>query len=197
MDISSLNSASATSQYVSSLLSQQQQQSSTTGADAGTTSTDSLLSQLTASPADLKTQLAQEQLGSQQAALGEQLSKGLAASGVTLSGDVSFSLDANGNVTVDGSAADQSAVQSWFQQDTSKPSLESQIGSALKSAQTLSQTTQQDNAISMAARYAGPSSNLMSLYQQFMGSVQAPSPVMTLSGATSTLTYPGALNSQA
>jgi len=196
MDISSLNSASATSQYVASLLSQQQQ--STSGTDsASSPSTNPLLQQLAASPADLKTQLAQEQLAKQQAALGRQLAQGLSASGVTLAGDVSFSLDGNGNVTVNGSAADQSAVQSWFKKDTSNPSVESQIGAALKSAQTLSQTTQQDNAISMAARYAGPTTNVMSLYQQFMGKVQAPSPVMTLSGGTSTLSYPGSLNSQA
>ena len=196
MDISSLNSASATSQYVASLLSQQQQP--TTGTDsAAASSTNRLQQQLAASPADLKTRLAQDQLAKQQAALGQQLAQGLSASGVTLSGDVSFSLDNTGNVTVNGNAADQSAVQSWFQKDTSNPSVESQIGAALKSAQTLSQTTQQDNAISMAARYAGPTTNIMSLYQQFMGQVQAPSPVMTLSGGTSALSYPGSLNSQA
>ena len=49
----------------------------------------------------------------------------------------------------------------------------------------------------MAASYAGPATNLMTMYQQFMGDAQSANALMSFANGSSSLSYAGALNSQA
>ena len=198
MDLTSLTSTPALSQYATALLAkqQQQQQQAASGSTAAQAA-DPLMSRLTAARTDFKSTTAQHTLDKQQAALGQELASGLAKLGLKVGADVSFSVASDGSIAVDGSAADKATVQDYLKSDTSNPSLESRIGSVLKSAQALSTTTQQSNAISMAARYGGAATNVMAMYAQFMGHTDATPATLNFSGTASSLSYPGALDSQA
>ena len=196
MDINSLNSAPALSQYATALLAKQQQQQAA-GSSGAAQVADPLTSRLTAARTDFKSATAQHNLDKQQAALGQELANGLAKVGLKVGAEVSFSVGADGSVSVDGSDADKATVQDYLKSDTSSPSLQSRIGSVLQAAQALSATTQQTNAISLAARYGGPSTNVMAMYTQFMGHTDTTPATLNFSGTASSLSYPGALDSQA
>ena len=194
MDLSSLTSASALSQYATSLLARQKEKAAANGA---TQDKDALTTRLTASPSDFRSKSAQHHLDTQQAALGKELAAGLAKAGVKLSGAVAFSLDAKGQLSVDGKDADTAAVENWMKSETSRPGLQSRLSDVLTSAQNLSAQTQQNNAISLAARYAGAPGNVMAMYSQFMGHTDSTPAVLNFDGAASTMSYPGALSSHA
>ena len=196
MDITSLNSAPALSQYATALLAKQQHQQQATGG-ASTQAVDPLTSRLTAARTDFKSATAQHGLDKQQAALGQELANGLSKLGLKVGADVSFAVGPDGSVSVEGSDADKAAVDATFKSDISNPSLQSRIGSVLKTAQALSASTQQSNAISMAARYGGASTNVMAMYTQFMGHADATPATLNFDGAASSLSYPGALDSLA
>ncbi len=146
---------------------------------------------------NLKAQLAQQRLDQQQAALGKQLLAGLAKQGLQLSQDVSFSIGADGALSVTGTTADVDKVQSFFKRDTSQPSLHDQLSDVLQGTQAVSATAQTSNAISMAARYAGSATNVMALYNQFMSYKDDTSAKLTLSAHGSSLSYAGMFSSQA
>jgi hypothetical protein len=195
MDLSSLTSAPALSQYAAALLAKQKEKAA--GDAAQPQDTDALTARLTTAPTDFRTKTAQHHLDTQQAALGKELAAGLAKAGVKLSGHVSFSVGAKGQLAVDGSDADTAAVEKWMKSDTSKPSLQSRMADLLTSAQKLSSQTQQNNAISLAARYAGAPGNVMAMYSQFMGHTDSTPAVLSFDGTASALSYPGALSSHA
>jgi alkyl sulfatase BDS1-like metallo-beta-lactamase superfamily hydrolase len=190
MKASSLTSAAATAQYATSLLAKKN------GGTAGATSPDAVAKQLQATTHDHKTLTAQHALDKQQAALATELRGGLAKAGVKLAGEVDFSVASDGSVAVKGSDADKAAVTAFLKKDATNPSLQSRLGSALKAAQALSATAQQTNAISMAARHGGAPGNVMAMYTSFMGHKDSTPAVLSLSAATSSLAYPGMLNSQ-
>jgi len=195
MDLSSLTSAPALSQYATALLAKQKDKAAGNAAPAQ--DTDALTARLTSAPSDFKTKTAQHHLDAQQAALGKELAAGLAKAGVKLSGHVSFSLDSKGQLAVDGSDADTAAVEKWMKADTSKPGLQSRLADVLTSAQKLSSQTQQNHAISLAARYAGAPGNVMAMYSQFMGHTDSTPAVLSFDGTSSSMSYPGALSSHA
>ena len=196
MDINTLNSGPALSQYATALLAKQQKQHQTT-AGAAAPAVDPLTSRVSAARTDFKSTTAQHHLDKQQAALGQELANGLAKAGLKVGAEVSFGVGSDGKLAVDGSDADKAAVDAYFKSDISNPSLKSRIGSVLQAAQSLSASTQQSNAISMAARYGGASTNVMAMYTQFMGHADATPATLNFSGTASSLSYPGALDSQA
>ena len=197
MDINSLNSTPALSQYATALLAKQQHQAQAAGGGAAQAPADPLVARLVAAPTDFKSKTAQHKLDAQQAALGQELANGLSKLGLKVGAEVSFAVGSDGSVSAEGSDADKAAVDAYFKTDTSNPSLQSRIGSVLKAAQALSASTQQTNAISMAARYGGASTNVMAMYTQFMGHADATPATLNFNGAASSLRYPGALDSQA
>lgn len=197
MDLSSLTSAPALSQYATELLARQREKAAGAAAQGSGTDTDTLKARLTTTAPDFKNKLAQSHLDKQQAALGKELASSLAKAGVTLSGHVSFSVDSKGQLAVDGSDADTAAVEKWMKSDPSTPSLQSRLADVLTSAQKLSSQTQQNNAISLAARYAGAPGNVMAMYSQFMGHADSTPAVLSFDGTASSMTYPGALNASA
>lgn len=148
-------------------------------------------------PHSLKSQLAHQRLAHQQAALGQQALAGLARQGIQLSKDVSFSLDAKGALAVTGTTTDVDKVQAFFKHDTTRPSIHDQLSDVLEAAQALSKTAQTNNVISMAARYAGSATSVMSLYNQLMPQQVENSAQLTLSTQGSSLSYAGMFNSKA
>jgi hypothetical protein len=191
MDVTSLNNGSALSQYAANLLAKQKT------AGGGTGTGDALTARLAAAPADFRTASAQHKLDQQQAALGKELAAGLARTGGKLAGAVKLTAAKDGGIAVDGSDADKAALAKVFKADTSSPRLAARLASTLQAAQSLSASAQQRNAISLAARYGGPSANVMSMYTQFMGHADATPAAISFSGSASTLHYPGALDSRA
>ncbi len=191
MNTSSLNSASAMAQYATSLLA-----GKSGGTAAGAPSNDAVTRRLKATTPDHKTLGAQHALDKQQSALATTLRSGLAKAGIKLAGAIDFTLAKDGSVTVKGSDADKAALAAFLKQDRSSPSLQAQVGAVLKAAQSVSATAQQTNAISLAARYAGNSGNVMAMYASYMGHQDTTPAVLSLSTASSSLVYPGMLDSR-
>ena len=152
---------------------------------------------LSASAKSFKFAGAQRTLDQQRANLATQLTAGLAKAGFKLGGTVEFSLGSDGKLAVQGSDSDRTLVNAFLKHDTSQPRLSSQITALAKGADQLSATIRQSAAISQAARYAGSSANVMSLYGTLMQQQDQTSATFSLSGSSSSLTYPGVLASKA
>jgi hypothetical protein len=198
MNINSLG-ASALMQYATSLLdptSTDATSEASTSASVDLTGID-MKAKLAEGRHDVRSQIAKQKLDQQQSALGAELVAGLKKQGIELSGDVSFSVDKDGAVSVTGQADDVEKVQNAFKGDTTQPSLKDRMAEVLQSAQALSDTAQTHNAISMAARYAGSASNVMALYNQFTAYQDHASAKLTLSAGVSSLSYAGMVSSQA
>lgn len=129
--------------------------------------------------------------------LAAELKAGLAKAGVVLEGAVEFSLDSKGELAVKGSEKDQAAAQAWLKSDGSRPSMSSRLVALANDAEQVSGTIRQSAAISQAARYAGSSGNVMSLYTTLMNQQDNSAAVFSFSNAASSLTYPGVLASKA
>lgn len=137
-------------------------------------------------------------LDKQQATLASDLRAAMGRANVKLSGPVEFSVSSNGAVSVNGSAADKAAVTAFLKADTSRPSFSTRIATQARDALELSATIQQRAAISQAARYAGSSGGVMSMYTSLMQQSSASSAaVFTVSANASSLTYPGSLATKA
>ena len=121
----------------------------------------------------------------------------LAEAGVKLSGAIEFSVKSDGTVQTKGSDADKKAVKAFLSADASQSSFANRIATQAKEAMKLSSTFQQSAAISQAAKVAGRSGNLMSLYRSYMQQSAATTVVFTVSAASSSLTYPGSLAASA
>jgi len=152
---------------------------------------------LAAASGSHKASVAAHALDKQQTALSKELRTAMSQAGVKLTGPVDFSLGSDGVLTVSGSAADEAATASFLKADTRKPSLASRLTSMVQDAGELSATIQQRAAISQAARYGASSGGVMSLYASLMQQSNATPAVMTFSAASSALTYPGVLATDA
>ncbi len=188
------------SAYVSALLAKSGQ---TADAQASASKTGNTSAEKTAQAAlataarGFKASSAHKALEAQQTALGTELRAALAKSGVTLGGAVEFTVGSKGEINVTGSDKDKAAVTSFLKNDGSKPSFSSRIADMAGSADELSGTIRQSAAISQAARYAGHTSNVMSLYTTLMQQQDTTSAKFSVSSTTSALTYPGVLASKA
>jgi hypothetical protein len=136
-------------------------------------------------------------LDKQQAALAADLRAAMGRANVKLAGSVEFSVSSAGAVAVNGSAADKAAVTAFLKADTTRPNFSTRIATQARDALELSATIQQRAAISQAARYAGNSGSVMSLYTSLMQQSSASTSVFTVSASASSLTYPGSLATKA
>lgn len=136
-------------------------------------------------------------LDKQQAALATDLRAALGKANVKLSGSVEFSVGADGAVALSGSDADKASVSAFLKADTSKPSFSTRIATQARDALKLSATIQQNAAISQAARYAGTSGSVMSLYTSLMADSGTSTAVFSVSAGASSLAYPGSLATKA
>lgn len=132
----------------------------------------------------------------QQAALANDLRAAMTQAKVKLTGTVEFSIGSDGAVDIKGNDADKKAVKDFLKADASEPNFAARIATQAKNALELSSKLQERAAISQAARYAGKSGDVMSLYSSLMqqGSTTA---VFSLSATASSLSYPGSLSTQA
>ena len=177
-------------------------------ASAGTTTTDSTSSSSssaeTISQSSLdraagmfKTATIARNLDTAQVALAADLRAALNQALAKLEGNVQFSVNAKGEVTVEGSDKDKAAVQAVLKADTSDPSLASRIATQASDAMQLSSQIQQSAAISQAAKSSTTPDGVISLYQSLMQQTASTSVVFSVSATTSTLTYPGSLKAKA
>ena len=117
--------------------------------------------------------------------------------GVRLTGAIEFSVKSDGSVDIKGSDADKAVMKAFLNADTSQPSFASRIATQARDAMKLSTTIQQSAAISQAAKLAKTSGGVMSLYTSLMQQTAATSVVFSVSAASSSLTYPGSLATNA
>lgn len=136
-------------------------------------------------------------LDKQQAALASDLRSAMSQGGIKLAGTVEFSVGSDGSVDVKGSDADRAATTAFLKADTTRPSFATRIATQARDALKLSATIQQTAAISQAARYAGTSGAVMSLYTSLMQSSTTTTAVFTVSAGASSLSYPGSLTTKA
>ncbi|MBS0448126.1 MAG: hypothetical protein JSR59_19515 [Proteobacteria bacterium] len=130
--------------------------------------------------------------------LGSDLQSALHAAGVSLDGSVEFSLDAKGALQISGSDHDKAAVSSFLQGGSGGAAdLRNRLVRLTTSAGQLSQQIRQGAAASQAARYAGSSGNVMSLYSTFLQQQNATPAAFTLSATSASLSYAGMLKAQA
>ncbi|HET7792894.1 MAG TPA: hypothetical protein VFL64_05880 [Rhizobacter sp.] len=136
-------------------------------------------------------------LDKQQAALAADLRAALGKANIKLSGPVEFSVSSDGAVALKGAEADKAAVSAFLKADTSQPGFSARIATQARDALKLSATIRQNAAISQAARYAGNSGGVMSLYTSLMQQSTASTAVFSVSPTASSLTYPGSLATKA
>lgn len=117
--------------------------------------------------------------------------------GVKLSAAVDFSVSSSGAVDIKGTDADKAAMKAFLASDTSSPSFASRIATQAQDAMKLSSNIQQSAAISQAAKFARNASGVTSLYASMMQQATPTTVVFTVSSASSSLSYPGALTAQA
>jgi hypothetical protein len=195
---------SVVSAYVTSLL--EKAKAGTAGTDgkstSGTTATKGQASLNAASQAALtnaahRTSGNIQSLEQRQSALATQLNAALAKAGVALGGAVEFSTDSSGTLAMKGSDKDKAAMKAFLGADKTSPSFSTRLATLSKDADALSGTIRQSAAISQAARYAGRSGNVMSLYATLTSQQDTSAAVFSLSKAGGSLTYPGMLASKA
>jgi hypothetical protein len=172
---------------------------STTKADASAKAGASATSQaaLKAAASSFQASVGGRALDKQQAALASDLRAAMNKANVKLAGAVEFSVSSDGKVDIKGSDADRAAMTAFLKADTSKPGFAARIATQAQDALKLSATIQQSAAISQAARYAGKSGGVMSLYNSLMQQSSTSTAVFTLAAGSSSLSYPGSLAAKA
>lgn len=136
-------------------------------------------------------------LDKQQATLASDLRAAMGKANVKLAGTVEFSVSAKGAVDIKGNEADKAAVTAFLKADATRPSFAARLATQARDALQLSATIQQHAAISQAARYAGKSGGVMSLYTSLMQQSDTGTAVFSLSAGASSLSYPGSLATKA
>lgn len=136
-------------------------------------------------------------LDTAQKTLAKELRAAMDKAGVKLTGAIEFSVKADGSVDIKGSEADVAATKAFLKADTSQPSFATRIATQARDALKLSTTIQQSAAISQAAKLAKTAGGVMSLYTSLMQQTNATSVVFSVSSASSSLTYPGSLATNA
>ena len=152
---------------------------------------------LTAAGSTHQASVAGRALDKQQATLATDLRAAMATAGVKLSGAVEFSVGSDGSVGIKASDADKAATTAFLKADTSRPNFATRVATLARDALKLSTTIQQSAAISQAARYAGKSGGVMSLYASLMQQSNTTPAVFTVAAASSSLTYAGVLATKA
>lgn len=132
-----------------------------------------------------------------QQALGGELRAALAKAGVKLGAAVEFIVKSDGTVQTQGSDADKAAVKAFLASDTRQPSFAKRIAGQAQEALKLSASIQQSAAISQAAKLAKSPGGVMQLYSQLMQQSSTASVTFSVSASSSTLSYPGALSTNA
>ena len=132
-----------------------------------------------------------------QQALGGELRAALAKAGVKLGAAVEFIVKSDGTVQTQGSEADKAAVKAFLASDTRQPSFAKRIAGQAQEALKLSASIQQSAAISQAAKLAKSPGGVMQLYSQLMQQSSTASVTFSVSASGSTLSYPGALSTNA
>jgi len=207
MNFSSIGGGAGMSAYINALLAKASGAAGTTGSStdsANAAATPATVAAKAAAAASLaaasqsfKSTSAQQKLDQKQTALATDMRAAMAKAGVALSGPVAFSVDAKGGLTVEGSDKDKAAVAAFLKADASKPGFSSRLSALSTEASALSATIRQSAAISQAARYAGASGNVMSMYSSLLAQQDATPATFSLSAASSSLTYAGVLSSKA
>ncbi|MDR7268985.1 hypothetical protein J2X20_001614 [Pelomonas saccharophila] len=186
----------------SSLLSylslQGQDSAATSNAAAGKSSTPTISSAaMQRAAGTAKTSTAVHNLDTSQKKLATELRAAMDKAGVHLTGAIEFSVKSDGSVDIKGSDADKAATQAFLKADTSQPGFANRIATQARDALKLSTSIQQSAAISQAAKLAKTSGGVMSLYTSLMQQTAATSVVFSVSAASSSLTYPGSLATNA
>lgn len=163
-----------------------------------TTDKPSALSQaLERTPASFKTVQARKDLDKTQQAIAQDLRAALTKAGTPLKGEVSFSFDAKGALTIQGSAEDKAAVTAALKADNSQPSLAARIESLAERADTVEGNNRRSAAIMQAARHAGNASGLMSLYTSLMAQQSQASATFSVSNQASQMVFKGMVDTSA
>lgn len=203
-----INNNYSLSSAMSAYLASRQSQTDVTTVDPGATgggataavgsSKPSALSQaLERTPASFKTTQARKELDKTQQAIARDLRTALSRAGTPLKGEVSFSFDAKGAMTIHGSAQDKAAVTAALKADTTEPSLASRIESLAERADTVEGNNRRSAAIMQAARHAGNASGLMSLYTSLMAQQSQLSTTFSVSAEASQLVFKGMVDTSA
>lgn len=137
------------------------------------------------------------QLDVAQKKLGTDLRAAMGKAGIHLSGAVDISVKSNGSVAFSGSDEDKAAMKAFLKADSSQPSFANRIADQAKEAMKLSTTIQQSAAISQAAKLARSAGGVMSLYTSLMQQNSSTSVMFSISSTSSSLSYPGALATNA
>jgi outer membrane murein-binding lipoprotein Lpp len=203
MNFNALGSGASMSAYIGSLLDKtgasgtSNSSTPSTASRVDTSTKAAAAAALDAASHSFKSTSAQGKLEKKEAALATDLRAAMTKAGVTLTGPVEFSVDSGGVLQVGGNDKDKAAVTAFLKNDATKPTFASRVSNLAAEADNLSNTIRQTAAISQAARYAGSSSNVMSLYGSLMKQQEATPAVFSLSATASSLTYPGVLASKA
>lgn len=203
-----INNNYSLSSAMTAYLASRQQQADTTKSDSGATGTTAMgtaganksssLSQvLERSPASFKTVQARKELDKTQQAIAQDLRGALAKAGTSLQGEVSFSFDAKGAMTIHGSAQDKAAVTAALKADTTQPSLAERIASLADRADTVEGDSRRSAAIMQAAKHAGNASGLMSLYTSLMAEQNQAGASFSLSNQGSQMVFTGMVDASA
>jgi hypothetical protein len=200
LNFSALGSGNAMSAYVSTLLAKAKG-TDATGVEAGSKG-DKLMkaaadAALAAAAKNTKVASNQRQLESKAAALSTELQAALKSAGVKLGASVEFSVSTKGTLAIKGSEKDVGLANTFLENDKSAPSFAARLAALTEEADALSQTIRQSAAISQAARYAGNSTGVLSLYGSLLQRQDSSPAVFTLGTSGGSLTYPGILQSKA
>lgn len=173
--------------------------SRTAGADetSGTASPERRVVNAPAIPESFKTSQARQELQKTQTAVAKDLRMALTNIKAALKGEVSFSMDAKGALTITGSEEDKALVTAALKADRSNPSLQSRIMSLSQRAETVESDSRRSAAIMQAARSAGNASGLMSLYNSLMTQKGQASATFTVSAQDSRMVFKGMIDSKA
>lgn len=144
-----------------------------------------------------KSSAAVHQLDIAQKKLGAELRTAMDKAGIHLTAAIDISVKSDGSVAFNGSEADKAAMKAFLKADTSQPSFANRIADQAKEAMKLSTTIQQSAAISQAAKLARSAGGVMSLYTSLMQQTSSTSVVFSVSATSSSLSYPGALATNA
>jgi hypothetical protein len=202
MSVTSTLCGSGLSTYLSNLLTHAQQ--AKTGAATTTTTTTTTATKTQASSGaaaitpNAKSLIAQAALDTRQHALATAMQAALTKAKTPLGGSVQFSVDASGALSVNGNAADCSSLAAVLKADKTYPSMASRLATLGKDAQALATSMRQQSNIMRAARSAANPSQVMDLYTSLQQ--QAPSgatAVLSVSQTSSSLLYPGVLQTKA
>jgi hypothetical protein len=145
-----------------------------------------------------KASLAQAALSKRLSSVASEIQDLLAKAKTPLEGELRFTSNAQGGVTVYASARDRATLTAALKGDKSRPSLAARLTAMTKEAQSLAATTSQQSAYVRAARYATRAGNVMSLYAALLQQeASGESASLNISNTSSSVSYAGSLQLKA